>query len=279
MQYAKLPKLFQSIIDLDTIKSFYGNDEDGVELSEDSLYRVMDHIESELGESIDSIGLEGPDDMMCSCYADFETESRGKVPEVQVSIYGSFRFCVYGKTSFDQILDALDSFEYDMFEISDVYQPENTVGISFDGVYQDENTTYVSGKYAFNDFAVSISVPKSKSYLVAIEIGGYYQELKIQAPNNCTEEQLKEILVTKYEDKLIQMFPIAKIEFRDYADDGEDYFEYDVTFNFRGGKIKEYLDNQEFPELLRDDELPTRYAAYKALFEDIQVRDISYLMD
>ena len=62
-------------------------------------------------------------------------------------IHGSFRFCVYGGIKYSVLKKRLESMKSPILTVEDIYHPEQTYGISFNGVYEDEDTTYIGGNY------------------------------------------------------------------------------------------------------------------------------------
>ena len=66
-------------------------------------------------------------------------------------IHGRFRFCVYGDfkggIKYGRLKKVLESMQSEHLTIKDIYRPEQTPGISFNGVYEDDNTTYIGGAY------------------------------------------------------------------------------------------------------------------------------------
>lgn len=62
-------------------------------------------------------------------------------------IYGRFRFCVYGGIKYKELKERLENLKSPILKVMDIYHPEQTVGISFNGVYEDEDTTYIGGNY------------------------------------------------------------------------------------------------------------------------------------
>lgn len=62
-------------------------------------------------------------------------------------IHGWFRFCVYGGIKYPKLKKKLESMKSPILKVMDIYHPEQTVGISFNGVYEDDDTTYIGGNY------------------------------------------------------------------------------------------------------------------------------------
>lgn len=62
-------------------------------------------------------------------------------------IHGWFRFCVYGGIKYPELKKKLESMKSPILKVMDIYHPEQTVGISFNGVYEDDDTTYIGGNY------------------------------------------------------------------------------------------------------------------------------------
>lgn len=62
-------------------------------------------------------------------------------------IHGRFRFCVYGGIKYQDLKEKLENMKSPILKVMDIYHPEQTYGISFNGVYENEDTTYIGGKY------------------------------------------------------------------------------------------------------------------------------------
>ena len=62
-------------------------------------------------------------------------------------IHGQFRFCVYGGIKYEELKKRLENMQSDILKVEDIYHPQQTYGISFNGVYENEDTTYVGGNY------------------------------------------------------------------------------------------------------------------------------------
>ena len=98
--------------------------------------------------------------------------------------------------------------------------------------------------------------------------------MKIEAPADSSEEDLHNIVVTKYEDELLKLVTWESIKFKDYEDS---YFECDVTISFDGMPYKIYLDNETSENLRYNDDASARMCAWKQFLEDLEVEDVSYL--
>ena len=107
------------------------------ELDDSAYYSVESIIYAELGTIAGGI-----DDLMITAYA-----SVGSRDYKEPTIHGDLRFCVYGGVSYKELAKKVKSIQSDFLTITDVWHPEQTVGISFNGVYEDEDTTYIGAHY------------------------------------------------------------------------------------------------------------------------------------
>ena len=97
-------------------------------------------IEDILGEEFSKVFGKGTvDDLSLTAFASNSYEDP--------RIHGRFRFCVYGGLKYEELKKRLESMQSDILTVEDIYHPEQTYGISFNGVYENEDTTYVGGKY------------------------------------------------------------------------------------------------------------------------------------
>ena len=107
------------------------------ELEDSEYYSVEDIIYAELGTIAGGI-----DDLMLTAYA-----SVGSRDYEEPTIHGEVRFCVYGGVSYEELARKVKSVKSEFLTITSVWHPEQTPGISFNGVYEDEDTTYIGAHY------------------------------------------------------------------------------------------------------------------------------------
>lgn len=105
------------------------------ELDDRAYYYAEDVIETELGE----IEM---DDLMITAFASINPSE-----DEPATIHGRLRFCVYGGVPYSEIAEKLRAVKSDFLRITDVWHPEQTPGVSFNGVYENEDTTYVGARY------------------------------------------------------------------------------------------------------------------------------------
>lgn len=283
MKYSKLPKIYKQIVSESLLLDFYDRDwYENEKLDEDSLDILADYLAEQFIPIVESIDLDGPDDFMLSGYlqAGPWASERDKDETVTMKLHGQFQFCVYGcerygKKAFATLSKALKSKKFNGFKLTDLYQPEDTPGISFNGVYQNADTVYISGWYEFSEVTVDVAIPKTKKFLVAItpydaNFDGY--QMKINAPVNSTEDDLHNIIISQYEDKILKLVNWKDIQFRGYEDD---YFECVVSITFDGMPYKIYVDNDTSKNLRLNDNTSARMCAWEQLLEDLEVEDVT----
>lgn len=287
MQYSKLPNIYKMFVDESDLLNLYERDwYEREELDEEGHDIIAEYLEAQFRPVVRAIDLDGPDDFMLSAYLEAGpwTSAKQKNETVTLKIHGSFQFCVYGcrqygKNAYKVLKRVLESNKFSQFTISDLYQPENTPGIAFNGIYQDEDTVYIGGQYEFKSATVDVIIPKTKKFLVDIRpydsnYLGY--RMKINAPANSSEEDLHNIVVNNYEDKLLKLVSWEDIQFRDYGNTDE-YFECAVTIIFNHSPEKIFLDNETCENLRYNDEASARECAWQQFLEDLEVEDVSYL--
>ena len=97
-------------------------------------------IEDIIGQEICSVFEKGSvDDLTLSAFA---SNTHG-----DTRIHGQFRVCVHGGMKYEDMKQRLESMRSKVLIVSELYHPEPTPGISFNGVYEDEDTTYIGGWY------------------------------------------------------------------------------------------------------------------------------------
>lgn len=283
MKYDKLPYMYKQVISKEKILSLYQKDTyTDIELDEHEFYEVEDYLAGEFEQAISSINLEGPDDFSLSAYLTFHSYKRDK--EAYLELSGSFRFCVYGceqygKKAFATLRKAISSYKYKGFSVDELYQPENSVGISFDAIQQTDDMIYIGGHYSFGEYDVDIELPTNKKFVVNVQPDNFYGiplELTITAPRDSTEAQLKEIVIDKYEEKLLVATEFVSFDFTDYSDEGTNYIECIVKLLFNDSSyFKVYLNNGEWSYLKLNDEASARIAAWEQILEDLEVEDVT----
>jgi len=282
MKYDKLPYIYKQIISKQELLSLYQkNTYDDIELDDNGFYEVEDYLAGEFEKAVSSINLEGPDDFSLSAYVDCDASNTKNA--ITIRLHGSFRFCVYGceqygKKAFVTLRRAIENSKFKGFTVHELYQPEDTFGISFDAIQQTDDMIYIAGKYSFGEYDVDIELPKNKKYVVDVQPRDFYGiplELTLTAPNGSSEEQLKEIVIDKYEDKLLDVTKFVSFNFTDYSDEGENYIECIVKIEFNGSYCKAYLDNHYYPKLRLNDETSARIAAWEYILEDLEVEDMT----
>lgn len=310
MNYDKLPELYKKIISKSELFS-NTNEDRRIELDDSSYYVVEDYLVNQFGDVIDSLNLEGPDDTALSAYLEIDAYPRSK--KVDVTIRGSFRFCVYGcelyssekrnkllqrypkdassdkdftrfvnnqciKYAFSKIYDAMSNHKFKGFTIDNLYQPEDTYGISFDAIQQDSDTIYIGGEYDFPLYSVDVELSKNQKYIVAVkpfDFDGLPVEITLTAPRGSSEEQLKEIIVNEFEDALLSDTKFESFDFTDYSAEGTGYFECKVRITFNNIPYTIYLDNETSPKLRLNNETSARILAWEQLLEDLEVEDVT----
>lgn len=286
MEYSKIPNIYKMFVEESDLLELYNRDwYDTESLDEEGHDILSEYLESEFASVINSIDLDGPDDFMLSAYLDAGpwTSERDKNETVTLKLHGGFQFCVYGceqygKNAFSVLKNVIASAKFKGFTVSDLYQPQDTPGISFNGIYQTEDMIYIGGQYEFNEAVVDVVVPKETKYLVEIRpydsnYLGY--RMKINAPANSSEEALHNIVVNNYEDALLKLVSWEDIQFNDYGDD--EYFDCMVTISFDGKPYKIYLDNETSESLKLNSESSARMCAWQQFLEDLEVEDVSFL--
>ena len=288
MEYSKIPSIYKMFVKESELLDLYNRDwYDTEPLDEEGHDIVAEYLEAKFAPVIRSLGLDGPDDFMVSAYLDagpWASEKR-KDETVTLKLHGGFQFCVYGceqygKKAFSIITKALKANEFKGFIISDLYQPENTPGISFNGIYQDEDTIYIGGQYEFKPVTVDVIIPKTKKFLVDVrpyDSGNYVGlKMKVNAPKDSSDEDLKQIIVDKYEDKLLAKTKFKSVEFQKYEDD---YIDCKVKITFDNYPYTIYVDNMGGIPLKYNDEVSARDCAWQQFLEDLEVEDVSFLED
>ena len=106
---------------------------EGKEVDDRDFWTIEEIVEQEFR------GVLEIDDLYLSAYA---SNSFG-----DPRIHGQFRFCVYGGLKYEELREQLENMKSDILTVEDIYHPEQTYGISFNGVYEDEDTTYIGGTY------------------------------------------------------------------------------------------------------------------------------------
>lgn len=287
MQYSKIPSIYKMFVTESDLLELYDRDwYETEELDEEGHDTIAEYLAAQFRPVVNSIDLDGPDDFMLSAYLEAGpwASEKHKDETVTMKLKGRFQFCVYGcerygKNAFKLLRKVLESSKFKLFTISELHQPEDTPGISFNGIYQTEDMIYISGNYEFNEVVVDVEVPTNKKFLVDIrpfDSNYLSYQTKIEAPANSSEEDLHNIVVTKYEDKLLKLVTWEDIKFKDYEDS---YFECDVTISFDGMPYKIYLDNETSENLRYNDDTSARMCAWKQFLEDLEVEDVSYLED
>lgn len=283
MKYSKLPTIYKQIVPESLLLDFYNRDwYENEKLDEDSLDILADYLAEQFSPVVESIDLDGPDDFMLSGYlqAGPWASERDKDETVTMKLHGQFQFCVYGcekygKKAFATLSKALTSKKFNGFKITDLSQPEDTPGISFNGIYQNADTVYISGWYEFSEVTVDVAVPKTQKYVVDIlpyDANFLPLRIKITAPKGSSDEQLKEIVINDYENKLLDLVAWKDIQFKDY---GDGYFECTVTITFNRNQYKIYLDNETSENLRYNDNTSARMCAWAQLLEDLEVEDVT----
>lgn len=107
-----------------------------VEVEGDNFWDVEDI----LGEEFSKVFGKG-------CVDDFSLSAFASNSYGDPRIHGQFRFCVYGGLKYQELKERLENMQSDTLKVEDIYHPEQTYGISFNGVYEDDNTTYIGGAY------------------------------------------------------------------------------------------------------------------------------------
>lgn len=286
MDYSNLPGIYKMFVKESDLLEFYDRDwYEREELDEEGHDIVAEFLSARFEPVIKSVNLDGPDDFMLSAYLEAGpwNSSKNKDKTVTMKIQGSFQFCVYGckqygRNAYKILKRVLESNKFSQFTISDLYQPENTPGISFNGIYQDEDTIYIGGQYEFTPATVDVIIPKTKKFLVDVrpyDSGDYVGlKMKINAPKNSSDEDLKQIIVDKYEDKLLSKTKFKSVEFKKYEDD---YIECKVKITFDNYPYTIYVDNMGGIPLKYNDETSARECAWQQFLEDLEVEDVSFL--
>lgn len=287
MEYSKIPSIYKMFVKESELLDLYNRDwYDTEPLDEEGHDIIAECLEARFKPVIRSLGLDGPDDFMVSAYLDAGPWASDKTKDgtVTLKLHGGFQFCVYGceqygKKAFSIITKALKANKFKGLTISDLYQPDNTPGIAFNGIYQDADTIYIGGSYEFDSAVVDVVVPKETKCLVEIRpydsnYLGY--RMKINAPANSSEEDLHNIVVNNYEDKLLKLVTWEDIQFKDYGYPNE-YFECTVTITFNHSPEKIFLDNETCENLRYNDDTSARMCAWEQFLEDLEVEDVSYL--
>ncbi len=157
MKYKELPDIYKKVVsekDLEAIVDRGKCQLEGLEDEQSDL--IYETIFNQIKDVVKSLKLDGPDDNMCSAW--LETDSYTSVKQKKISVIleikGSFQFCVYGcaqqENAIKKLIQAMESYKFDGFRVEDMHQPEDTPGISFNGIYQTEDTKYITGKYKFD---------------------------------------------------------------------------------------------------------------------------------
>ena len=159
-EYDKLPKLFKAFFTAEEIEeelasssTFYSEEKDVSRSATDEMIDILDQSifnYSEFYKIIRALGFEGPDDdSIISCYKD--------IYDKELMLKGKFRFCVYEgtKANFQKLLKQLESYTFSNkdigeFSIKEVYQSEDTYGISFDAIQNTNKTRWITARYYFN---------------------------------------------------------------------------------------------------------------------------------
>ena len=286
MEYSKIPSIYKMFVKESDLLELYDRDWYETEkLDEDGDDIIAEYLAAQFRPVVSSINLDGPDDFMLSAYLEAGPWASGKHKDetVTMKLKGKFQFCVYdceqyGKNAFKMLRKVLENSKFKLFTITDLYQPDDTPGISFNGVYQTEDMIYISGDYEFNEVVIDVNVSTNKKFLVEIrpydsDYLGY--RMKIEAPADSSEEDLHNIVVTKYEDELLKLVAWENVQFKDYGDD--EYFDCTVTISFDGKPYKIYLDSDTSENLRFNDDTSARLCAWAQFLEDLEVEDVSFL--
>ena len=102
----------------------------------------------------------------------------------------------------------------------------------------------------------------------------YGLKMKINAPKDSSDEDLKQIIVDKYEDKLLAKTKFKSVEFQKYEDD---YIDCKVKITFDNLPYTIYVDNMGGIPLKYNDEASARQCAWQQFLEDLEVEDVSFL--
>ena len=285
MKYSKIPSIYKSFVDESDLVDLYNRDwYEKEELDEDGHDIIAEYLATQFQPLVNSIDLDGPDDFMLSAYLEAGpwASKKDRDGTVTMKLQGQFQFCVYGcekygKNAFKTLSRALAKGKFKLFTISDLHQPEDTPGISFNGVYQTSDMIYIGGRYEFNEVVVDVEVPKNTKFL--IDIAPYDSNyipyrMHITAPVDSSEAQLRDILVNSYEDKLLKLVKWEDIKFEKYDDS---YFECTVAISFDDKPYKIYLDSDTSENLRFNDDTSARMCAWAQFLEDLEVEDVSFL--
>ena len=289
MKYSKLPAIYKKFIEESDLNDLYDRDwYERDELDEDGCDIVAEYLDSQFRPVVQSIGLDGPDDFGISAYLEAGpwASEKNKDGTVTAKLHGAFQFCVYGceqygKKALNVLAQALKKAKFNGFTISDLSGLENTPGISFNGIYQDDDMIYIAGNYEFDEVVIDIATSKTqKTQKCLVEIKPYDASdfvgvrMKIDAPEGASNEELRQIVADKYEDKLLKLTKFNSVEFTKYEDN---YFDCKVKITFDKYPYTIYVDNLGGIPLKYNDETSGRECAWRQFLEDMEVEDISYL--
>ena len=156
MKYEELPDIYKKVVSEKDLDAIVDRGTSQLErLGDEQSDLIYETIFSQIKDVVRSLKLDGPDDDMCSAW--LETDSyisvKQKKTTVSLEIRGSFQFCVYGcaqqENAIKKLIQAMESYKFNGFKVEDLHQPDDTPGISFNGVYQTDDTKYIAGKYKF----------------------------------------------------------------------------------------------------------------------------------
>ena len=164
-KYNTLPKLFTKFFTIEEVYEASNDMYDGENISKTATDEMIDLLYdsifdySKFDTVIKSLGFDGPDDTnIISCVKDTFFD--------ELIIRGKFQFCVYSEPgnnisekkkdkNFNNLLDNLDQYTYSdskigTFTIKDIYQTEDTYGISMNAIQNTDDTKFLTAKYEFS---------------------------------------------------------------------------------------------------------------------------------
>ena len=164
-KYNTLPKLFTKFFTIEEVYKASNDMYDGENISRTATDEMINLLYtsifnySKFDTVIKSLGFDGPDDTnIISCVKDTFFD--------ELIIRGKFQFCVYSEPrnnisekkkdkNFNNLLDNLDQYTYSdskigTFTIKDIYQTEDTYGISVNAIQNTDDTKFLTAKYEFS---------------------------------------------------------------------------------------------------------------------------------
>lgn len=152
VKFDKLPELIKEAFDPD--KVFIAiEDKDDVDLcfEEDCSYEWTEKLSTYIYENtwtdiIRRRGFDGPDDSaILSCHLNFYDNT--------FTMNGKIRFCIYAMDDsfkdFKILIKELNSYKDGKLSFEDVYQAEDTYGISMDAIQNDDTTRWLTVEYEY----------------------------------------------------------------------------------------------------------------------------------